>query len=293
VGVVSLSQLAVLAATVLAVVGMMPQLWRVWRRSDANGVALTTASAGAVSELGWVYYTVDGSLWSAVPEAVLAAGINVLLAISVRRAGAPRGCAAVATTMWASAIATTVVLGGGARLGALLSMAYAVELAPAGWAVYRNPSPTGVAPTSWIMFGVESVLWCAYGLAEGGQALVALGVTGTVAALAILLRLAAVGSQGAASSAARVSTQWSTMRRRRALSSDSRLASPSPRARSSVAWIASRTPGLLSSAPSNSTATWCASRPMRCSNGAICLRSCTSEAAATQSSRAARNNVPV
>lgn len=58
---------------------------------------------------------------------------------------------------------------------------------------------------------------------------------------------------GQDSVASRMRAHWAAMRARRALSSVSRLARPSPRARSSVACTVSRTPGTDSSTPSSST----------------------------------------
>jgi uncharacterized protein with PQ loop repeat len=54
VGTATLAQLVIAPATVLAVVGMVPQLRRLWRTRDTSGVALCAATIGGVSELGWM-----------------------------------------------------------------------------------------------------------------------------------------------------------------------------------------------------------------------------------------------
>ena len=80
---------------------------------------------------------------------------------------------------------------------------------------------------------------------------------------------------------------------RRAESSLSRLATPSPRSRSRVAWTASRTPGRRSSTSSSATVSRCISRPTRASNGTRASRSSGSVRAATHNSRAATKSGPV
>ena len=57
------AEAAALAATALALVGALPQLHRLALTGDTNGVSLTNATLGVGSELGWVAYTLQGSLW--------------------------------------------------------------------------------------------------------------------------------------------------------------------------------------------------------------------------------------
>ena len=81
------AEAAALVATALALVGALPQLRRLAVTGDTNGVSLTNATLGVGSELGWVAYTLQGSLWSAIPEAALMAVTNLLLARALMRAG--------------------------------------------------------------------------------------------------------------------------------------------------------------------------------------------------------------
>ena len=83
------------------------------------------------------------------------------------------------------------LVGGPAALGVVLSVACAVQLAPAVWVAYRCGTPSGVSSGSWALVGIESVLWAVYGIAEGDGALLLLGIIGTAAAIAIVARVAA------------------------------------------------------------------------------------------------------
>ena len=81
-------------------------------------------------------------------------------------------------------------LGGLASLAVLLAGAYAVQVAPAIWTVWRTPTPTGVAAATWSLIGVEGALWCVYGLHHGDPAVVSFGIIAMAAAAAMLARKA-------------------------------------------------------------------------------------------------------
>lgn len=181
-------ELAAVTATILAAVGVAPQLRRLVRTGDASGVSLAAAALGVSTEVGWVFYTVQERLWSAVPGAVLMVVTNLALAIVIRRQGTPAGGALLASACWSIVLAVVTVAGGRAVLGALLPLAYAVQVVPAIWAAYRTWSPSGVAAARWVLIGIESVLSGAYGLAHDDHALTALGGVGLAAAAAILVR---------------------------------------------------------------------------------------------------------
>ena len=107
------------------------------------------------------------------------------------RVGVPLARAVAAAAAWGVLLVAAAVLGGWPALGALLPLAYAVQLAPSVWAAYRTSAPTGIAGGTWVMIGVESALWSVYGVAEQDAALAFLGVSGAAGAGAILVRLGA------------------------------------------------------------------------------------------------------
>ena len=86
------------------------------------------------------------------------------------------------------ALAAAAVTGGSTAIAAVLAIAFAVQVTPAVWSVYRTASPTGVARVTWVLVGVESLLWGAYGLGHGDPANISFGVVGALAAVAILAR---------------------------------------------------------------------------------------------------------
>ena len=184
------AELAALTATLLAVVAAAPQLRRVLVAGDAAGVSLTSSTLGVSTELAWVVYASASGLWSALPEAVAMSFADAALAIGVVRRGVPAGRAVVAALGWLVVLLGASSLGGLTTLGALLAGAYAVQVGPAIWTVWRTPSPTGVAAATWSLVGVEGALWCVYGLHHGDPAITSFGIIAMVAAAATLARKA-------------------------------------------------------------------------------------------------------
>lgn len=157
--------------------------------ADTNGVSLTNATLGVGSELGWVVYTLQGSLWSAIPEAAMMAVTNLVLARALIRAGVSFARPVTTATIWGVTLVVVTLLGGWAFLGALLPIAYGVQVVPSIWSAYRTWAPSGVAVATWGTILVECVLWGVYGVARQDRALTTLGVIGAVAATAIIVRV--------------------------------------------------------------------------------------------------------
>jgi uncharacterized protein with PQ loop repeat len=183
-----LIELTAIGATILAAIGAAPQLVRLLRTGDGAGVSLTAATVGCATEVGWVFYTVQGRLWSAVPVSVLMVVSNVALTVAVARAGAPIKRPVLAATAALVSLAAVTVTCGPLALGMLLPLAYAAQVAPAIWCAYTTWSPSGVAAARWALIAVESTLWGVYGVALDDPALTFLGAIGVSAASSILVR---------------------------------------------------------------------------------------------------------
>jgi hypothetical protein len=183
------AEIAALIATVLAVAGALSQLRRLARTGDPAGVSLANAMLGTVTELGWLAYTLHESLWSAVPEVGLMLGANLLLACILVRAGLVVVRPFAASVAWGVVLASGTALGGWALLGAMLPIAYALQVAPSVWSAFRTWAPTGVATATWTLILIESVLWGVFGLIEHDPALTMFGVIGGTASSSIVVRM--------------------------------------------------------------------------------------------------------
>ena len=187
-------EIAAVGATVLATVGAVPQLRRVLVTGDAAGVSSCAAGLGVATEATWIGYAISGGLWAVVPEASLMLTSNVLLLVVLVRSAVDIRLAASVGGVWLSVLGSAAAVGGSAAVAAVLAVAYAVEMTPAVWSVYRTSAPTGVAPATWAIVLAESLLWGLYGIGHGDPANISFGVVGAVASSAILVRTVASGA---------------------------------------------------------------------------------------------------
>jgi len=176
-------------ATLLTLVGDAPQIRRLRRTGDTNGVSLSTAMLAVAAESGWFIYLAGEHLWSAVPETVITIGFNAVFTADMVRAGARWGAPIAGAAAWAVALVGARLSGGPAAIAVLLSVTYAVQMAPAVWTVWRTWCPSGVSPGAWSVRLVQSALWAGYGQLRENRPLLILGVIGSLASTAVLVRL--------------------------------------------------------------------------------------------------------
>jgi hypothetical protein len=60
----------------------------------------------------------------------------------------------------------------------LLSVAFAVQVAPAIWVAYRRSHPSGVAVGTWLLVAGELTCWGVYGVHRSDSRLMTMGVIG-------------------------------------------------------------------------------------------------------------------
>lgn len=189
---VSVFEIAALVATAVSAASRIPQLRRVIVHGDGRGVSLASATLGIGTELAWVGYIADAGLWSAMAESVLMVVANAVLTIALVRWGAVAPRAMIAGAVWLGLLGAVAATNGFATLALVLAVAYAVQLAPAIWTVWRTPMPTGVSSATWVMLAVEGFLWGAYALHHGDPALACFAAISVLAAAATLARTTAM-----------------------------------------------------------------------------------------------------
>ena len=178
------------SATLLAVVGVVPQVRRLAYCRDLAGVSLLGPMIGLVSEATWAAYVLHAELWSAAAEPALMLGANAGLLVAAVRAGGAVRAAIGAAALWAVGMTTIGVAGGWVAVGATLGVAYAIQVGPCVWSAYRTAAPTGVAATAWFANLGEGALWSCYGGLRGDLAFLLFGMVELGAAVAILARIA-------------------------------------------------------------------------------------------------------
>ena len=181
-------ELVAWVATALAATSAFPQLRRLRSTRDLTGVSLAGPAIGAVSEAAWLVYVTEVGLWSAAAEPVLMVVTNVALAGAICRTGGRAGRAVVVGAGWAAVLTLVTAVGGWAALGALLGVAYGIQVAPCIWSAFRVREPTGIALHTWTLNLIEAVLWGVYALSHSDVPIALYAVIGTVASAAILAR---------------------------------------------------------------------------------------------------------
>ncbi|MEZ5407457.1 MAG: PQ-loop repeat-containing protein [Acidimicrobiales bacterium] len=176
-------------ASVLGVVGALPQLRRTARTRDVAGLSLTTVACSAVSDLAWIAYSLAVDLAiSAGAAAALALVELTLAALLAAGLGWPPRPLLIAI-VWGAALTTVTVAGGWPAMGLMLPLSYGARMAPAVWVAWRTHLPTGISRSCWLVLLAESGLWAVYGVAHHDRAITLYAGFGLLAGLAVSARL--------------------------------------------------------------------------------------------------------
>lgn len=200
------ADIAVIVATLLAWTSLVPQIVRLGRTGNANGVSTTWPAIGLVSNAAWTAYILSQELWAAAPSTAVMVIFYLLVFRALAGTGVRLGRPIARGVMWTLILAGTGIIGGWSALGLLLGWSYVIQLAPAVWSVYRTDRPTGVSAPTWILIVVEALLWGFYGWWFSDIPIIVYAAVGVVAGCTILVRLGALtwrsGRQVAATSSA-------------------------------------------------------------------------------------------
>ena len=188
-----LSMMAVAAAVVGS--GMaFPQARRLFNTRRVDGVSAVWIGVSIALNGWWLAYGVTQDLWILVPVS----GLSLLLYLSIAILFAhSTGWSSLAPIFTSGLLLGVLplaflVFGGWALAGVVVGLCYGLQLLPAVVSAFRSAEPAGIAPGTWIIALVESLLWLGYGLGVADAALVAGGASGVVAASLILARLQVV-----------------------------------------------------------------------------------------------------
>jgi uncharacterized protein with PQ loop repeat len=178
-----------IVATAFAVPQFLPQILKLRATHDTAGLSWSWAALTAVNNAAWLAYFTLERYWTAlVPSssATFLAGTLAVLLTCRRRA---RLRPAVLVGTWAAMLASACLVAGRTGLGALLTAAFAVQVAPSIWTAYRTPRPTGISAGTWLLILGELCCWLTFGLYRSDPRLIALGITGVTASTLMLARI--------------------------------------------------------------------------------------------------------
>ncbi|HEY5649895.1 MAG TPA: PQ-loop repeat-containing protein [Acidimicrobiia bacterium] len=180
----------VIVATLLAWTTLIPQIRRLLRTGDIEGVSITWPFIGLVSNTAWTLYLFSQSFWAATPSTIGMVVFYVIVIKVLSDMGAPLRQAFARGSLWATALAAVGALFGWGAFGLVLGWSYAIQMAPPLVAAYRSASPTGVSIGSWALITLESLLWGIYGWLLDDLPIQVFALTGLVAGSSILARAA-------------------------------------------------------------------------------------------------------
>ena len=160
--------------TLVGLVRALPQLLRLWTTRDAHGVSLDTAATSSVVSFGWATY---GVLTEQLPVTLatgssgIAFALITVLALKLgRRPGELR-----AAPVWLAVLAAVAIAGGADGLGVLLPVSVLVANVPQLVVAYREADLTGLSSSTWLLSVSDGLVWAAYALVTGDNAILAFG----------------------------------------------------------------------------------------------------------------------
>ena len=179
-----------LVAAFLAVPQFLPQLARVRRAGTTAGVSWSWAALTSVNNAAWLGYFALSGFWTALVPAISAALLSGLLAVVLaRRGGGIPKRPLVLVSVWTVVLITAVAVSGRTGLGSALAVAFALQVTPSVWMVYRSEDTAGVSRGTWLLIFGELLCWGVFGIHEADPRLIVLGATGVAASLLVLARV--------------------------------------------------------------------------------------------------------
>lgn len=154
---------ALLVATVLAGMSLIPQIVKLVRTRDPSGVSATWPAIGLVTNGAWSAYLIHAGLWPASISAFLVTAFFGVVMWALHRAGISLTASWWRGAGWMAGLVLVTAIAGWFALGTVLGVSQFLQVAPAILTAYRSHRPTGIAPGTWWIAGVEGVLWGYYG----------------------------------------------------------------------------------------------------------------------------------
>ena len=183
------------AATVLTCVLLVPQIARLLKTRQTEGVSPGWAVLGVVVNSGWLIFLAAEAVWLPILSCAIAEVGFILTVWLLRRNGADVR-AGVGAGAGAAVIVAAIGAGWGwTALGAALALATMVQFLPSIVAAWRTYAPVGLSPATWTLTLAETVGWMAYGVLIDEIPIILYGLTGIAASVLILARIAMTRSR--------------------------------------------------------------------------------------------------
>ena len=176
---------APIAAAGFAVPQFLPQIRKLRATGDSVGVSPSWAALTSVNNAAWIAYFAMARYWTAlVPSssATLLAGTLAVMLLRRQQPGPHPGRAA-------ALIGVGPPGGEPAPPGALLTVAFLLQVTPSVWTAYRTVRPTGISSGTWLLILGELTCWMIFGLHTADPRLITLGASGIIVSALMLARI--------------------------------------------------------------------------------------------------------
>jgi uncharacterized protein with PQ loop repeat len=180
--------LAPVLAGVFAVPQFVPQLRIALTDEDISGVSWTWAALTSVNNAAWCAYFVLSHYWTALIHGGAVMIVAGALAAQLAKRGKATSAGTSLISAWSALLAIVDVGFGRASLGAVLTGAFVLQVAPSLWSAYRTRHPAGISRGTWLLILAELTCWGLYGIRSSDPRLITLGGIGVIASTLMLLR---------------------------------------------------------------------------------------------------------
>jgi len=180
---------APIAATAFAVPQFLPQVLKLRATRDTAGVSWSWATLTSLNNAAWIAYFALEHYWTALIPSSSATMLAGTLAVLLSIRGRARLRPSILIGTWAAMLVAAYLILGRTGLGALLTAAFAVQVAPSLWTAYRTEHPTGISSGTWLLILGELSCWLTFGLHKSDPRLITLGLTGVTASALMLARI--------------------------------------------------------------------------------------------------------
>ena len=180
-----------------------PQVWRLWRSPDAEGVSHASAVLGVLAVSSWLSYGLSLVDWAQIVANIPGlVGALAILTLVVVRSGATFRPTVVAAAAWSVVLLAAFRIGGPEALGVSATTVTLVARGPQVWTAYRSTSLAALSPLSFALTVVSASLWVTYGLGTGEAPVFTSATAGLTMSVLILARVWHLARRGDGSPAA-------------------------------------------------------------------------------------------
>ena len=180
---------APIAAAAFAVPQFLPQIRKLRATRDAAGVSWPWAALTSLNNAAWLAYFALAHYWTALIPSCSATVLAATLVLLLSTRGQARLRPSIPVGVWAATLVAAYLVLGRTGLGALLTAAFVVQVAPSIWTAYRTERPTGISSGTWLLILGELSCWLTFGLYKSDPRLITLGLTGVTACALMLARI--------------------------------------------------------------------------------------------------------